>query len=271
MFIVSLHYLLPSFGSLLAAMDGYNAVIFAYGQTASGKTFTLTGSPSNPGIIPLAVSDLFAEIRATPDREFLLRASYLELYNEAIIDLLSPEVGKELSLSEGKKKGDIIINGLTECAVRTEDEVRRLLRVGEERRKVGGTDWNQRSSRSHCVFRIVIESRESRQGAMDGAQTPSKSASDRMTRISTLSIIGKCFSASALPIADLQTWLVQRSTPVPRSAMPRGSTSTSLFLRLSLSYPNWRIWHRSAMSPMCHIVTRSCECYMSCGSICADT
>lgn len=136
-------------------MEGFNAVVFAYGQTASGKTFTLTGSPSNPGIIPLAVSDLFAQIRNTPGREFLLRASYLELYNEAILDLLSPEIGKELSLSEGKKKGEVIINGLTECAVRTEDEVRRLLKMGEDRRKVGGTDWNARSSRSHCVFRIV--------------------------------------------------------------------------------------------------------------------
>jgi centromeric protein E len=135
-------------------MDGYNAVVFAYGQTASGKTFTLTGSPSNPGIIPLAISDLFSQIRSTPDREFLLRASYLELYNEAIIDLLSPE-GRELTLSEGRKKGEVVINGLMECAVRTEDEIRRLLRTGEERRKVGGTDWNQRSSRSHCVFRIV--------------------------------------------------------------------------------------------------------------------
>lgn len=163
-------------------MEGYNAVVFAYGQTASGKTFTLTGSPTNPGIIPLAISDLFAQIRATPDREFLLRASYLELYNETIIDLLSPEAGRELSISEGRKKGEIIINGLTECAVRTEDEVRKLIRLGEERRKVGGTDWNQRSSRSHCVFRIVIESRT----ASDGTRTPGR---DKTTRISTLSII----------------------------------------------------------------------------------
>ena len=137
-------------------MEGFNAVIFAYGQTASGKTFTLTGAPSCPGIIPLAISDLFSQIRHTPDREFLLRASYLELYNETILDLLSPE-SRELTLSEGKKKGEVVINGLTECAVRTEDEVRRLLRKGEERRKVGGTDWNQRSSRSHCVFRIVSQ------------------------------------------------------------------------------------------------------------------
>lgn len=135
-------------------MEGYNALIFAYGQTASGKTHTLSGSPSAPGIIPLAIHDLFHQIRSSPDREFLLRASYLELYNETLIDLLSAD-GRELSLSEGKKKGEVVVNGLTECAVRTEEEVRRLLAVGEENRKVGKTDWNARSSRSHCVFRIV--------------------------------------------------------------------------------------------------------------------
>lgn len=134
-------------------MEGYNAVIFAYGQTASGKTHTLTGSSSEPGIIPLAISDLFAQIRSTPDREYLLRASYIELYNETIFDLLHPNHGHELHLSETKK--GITINGLTEAAVRTEDEVRRLLRSGEEKRRVGATDWNSRSSRSHCVFRIV--------------------------------------------------------------------------------------------------------------------
>ncbi|EIW67645.1 hypothetical protein TREMEDRAFT_33548, partial [Tremella mesenterica DSM 1558] len=175
-----------------AAMDGFNSVCFAYGQTASGKTYTLTGSPNDPGIIPLAISDLFSQIRHSPDREFLLRASYLELYNETILDLLSPEP-RELSLAEGKKKGEVVINGLTECAVRAEDEVRRLLRKGEERRKVGGTDWNTRSSRSHCVFRVVIESR-SRSGNGDETPLPTrtpgkKNAGTQMTRISTLSII----------------------------------------------------------------------------------
>lgn len=139
---------------LPGAMEGYNALIFAYGQTASGKTHTLSGSPSEPGIIPLSIRDLFAQIRSSPDREFLLRASYLELYNEALLDLLSTD-GKELSLSEGKKKGEVIVNGLTEIAVRTEEDVKRLLSVGEENRSVGRTDWNSRSSRSHCVFRLV--------------------------------------------------------------------------------------------------------------------
>ncbi|WVW85104.1 hypothetical protein I302_107141 [Kwoniella bestiolae CBS 10118] len=176
-----------------SAMEGYNAVIFAYGQTASGKTHTLSGSTMEPGIIPLSISDLFSQIRSTPDREFLLRASYLELYNETIIDLLSPTVGAELHLSEGKK--GVVINGLTEVGVRSESDVKKLLRSGEDRRKVGATDWNARSSRSHCVFRITIESR-SRNSAIEeapiGARTPGgrlKAAGEKMTRISTLSII----------------------------------------------------------------------------------
>ncbi|WVO18606.1 hypothetical protein L204_106325 [Cryptococcus depauperatus] len=168
-----------------SAMEGYNAVIFAYGQTASGKTHTLTGSTLEPGIIPLAISDLFAQIRSTPDREYLLRASYIELYNETIFDLLHPNNGHELQLSETKK--GVIIHGLTEAPVKNEDEVRRLLRSGEDKRRVGATDWNSRSSRSHCVFRITIESRAR---SMAGDETPrAPSRDDKKTRISTLSII----------------------------------------------------------------------------------
>ncbi|TYJ58389.1 hypothetical protein B9479_000935 [Cryptococcus floricola] len=168
-----------------SAMEGYNAVIFAYGQTASGKTHTLTGSPSEPGIIPLAISDLFSQIRSTPDREYLLRASYIELYNETIFDLLHPNHGHELHLSETKK--GITINGLTESPVRNEYDVRQLLRSGEEKRRVGATDWNSRSSRSHCVFRISIESRARSSSGEETPRTPGHG--DKTTRSSTLSII----------------------------------------------------------------------------------
>jgi len=71
-------------------MDGFNAFIFAYGQTASGRTFTLSGVQDEPGIIPRAMKDVFAFIRRTPTREYLLRCSYLEMYNETIYDLLAP-------------------------------------------------------------------------------------------------------------------------------------------------------------------------------------
>ena len=76
-----------------AALDGYDAVVFAYGQTASGKTFTLSGDEKGQeaGIIPRAVRDIFRGIQqSSARREYLLRASYLEIWNEVVKDLLEP-------------------------------------------------------------------------------------------------------------------------------------------------------------------------------------
>lgn len=74
-----------------SSLDGFNGTIFAYGQTSSGKTHTMQGSPNEPGVIPLAVEDVFDKIEHTPEREYLLRVSYMEIYNEVIKDLLNPE------------------------------------------------------------------------------------------------------------------------------------------------------------------------------------
>ncbi|KAF8182356.1 kinesin-like protein [Pholiota molesta] len=132
-----------------AAMEGYNAVIFAYGQTASGKTFTLSGDDAEPGIIPRAMRDVFGFIKRTPEREYLLRCSYLEIYNEAIIDLLAPPMMAKANpvQIQGGAGGDVILAPLREES-------------GEGNRRTACTDWNERSSRSHSVFRLVIESRE---------------------------------------------------------------------------------------------------------------
>jgi len=73
-----------------SAMDGINGTIFAYGQTSSGKTHTMRGNHIEPGLIPMAVRNIFNVIQQTPEREFLLRVSYMEIYNEVITDLLQP-------------------------------------------------------------------------------------------------------------------------------------------------------------------------------------
>ncbi|KAJ7288316.1 P-loop containing nucleoside triphosphate hydrolase protein [Mycena rebaudengoi] len=146
-----------------AFMSGYNAVVFAYGQTASGKTYTLTGSPEEPGIIPRALRDVFAFIRATPAREYLLRCSYLEIYNEAIHDLLAPgglAQAKGVEIQGGGAGGEVWLSGLREEVVTSLASVREVLRRGEGNRRTASTDWNERSSRSHSVFRVVCESRE---------------------------------------------------------------------------------------------------------------
>ena len=147
-----------------AAMEGYNAVIFAYGQTASGKTYTLSGDSAGeePGIIPRAMRDVFAFIRKTEEREYLLRCSYLEIYNESIIDLLAPPglAAANPVQIQGGGGGDIILTPLREEVVTSLKGVKEVLKRGEGNRRTACTDWNDRSSRSHSVFRLVVESRE---------------------------------------------------------------------------------------------------------------
>lgn len=150
-------YLASALPHVRSAMQGYNAVCFAYGQTGSGKSHTMTGTADAPGVVPLAVDEIFQIIRNGSDREWVLRASYLELYNETLVDLLTP-VGSgagEIQILNGKKEGEVQINGLTEMIVTNVAEVRKVLSIGDGRRRTGCTDWNERSSRSHSVFRVV--------------------------------------------------------------------------------------------------------------------
>ncbi len=143
-------------------MEGYNAVIFAYGQTASGKTFTLSGDDTEPGIIPRAMRDVFGFIKGTPEREYLLRCSYLEIYNETIIDLLAPPMMAKATpvQIQGGAGGDVVLAPLREEVVTSLKGVKEVMKRGEGNRRTACTDWNERSSRSHSVFRLVIESRE---------------------------------------------------------------------------------------------------------------
>lgn len=145
-------------------MDGYNAVIFAYGQTASGKTFTLSGDQDQPGIIPRSMKDVFAFIRRTPTREYLLRCSYLEIYNESIHDLLAPST---TSAQPVQIMGNGVLTPLREEVVISLKGVKEVLERGEGNRRTASTDWNERSSRSHSIFRLVIESRERAASSFD--------------------------------------------------------------------------------------------------------
>ncbi|KXN83381.1 Kinesin-related protein 11 [Leucoagaricus sp. SymC.cos] len=157
-----------------AAMEGYNAVIFAYGQTASGKTYTLSGNEEEPGIIPRAMRDVFGFIRQTPTREYLLRCSYLEIYNESIHDLLAPPsmAAANPVQIQGGTGNDIILAPLREEVVTSLKSVKEVLKRGEGNRRTACTDWNERSSRSHSVFRLVIESRERGSGTDDDDSDP---------------------------------------------------------------------------------------------------
>ncbi|KAK9691027.1 hypothetical protein RND81_09G171400 [Saponaria officinalis] len=138
-----------------AAMDGVNGTVFAYGVTSSGKTHTMHGDQNCPGIIPLAIKDVFNIIQETPGREFLLRVSYLEIYNEVINDLLDP-TGQNLRIREDVQ--GTYVEGIKEEVVLSPGHALSFIAAGEEHRHVGSNNFNLFSSRSHTIFTLMIES-----------------------------------------------------------------------------------------------------------------
>ncbi|XP_036160904.1 chromosome-associated kinesin KIF4A isoform X1 [Myotis myotis] len=147
---------------------GYNATILAYGQTGSGKTYSMgsaytTEQENEPtvGVIPRVIRLLFKEIAKKSDFEFTLKVSYLEIYNEEILDLLcsSRERASQINIREDPKEG-IKIVGLTEKTVLVAQDTVSCLEQGNNCRTVASTAMNSQSSRSHAIFTISIEQRK---------------------------------------------------------------------------------------------------------------
>jgi centromeric protein E len=144
---------------VLQSMNGFNGSIFTYGQTSSGKTFTMNGSHSQPGVIPQSIYFCFKSIQDSfPEREFLFRVSYIEVYNEQIKDLLNSEPA-HIKIQTDPKLGTIL-SGVKEQVVLSPQQVIALIRAGEAQRHIGSTDMNESSSRAHTVFKLIIESRK---------------------------------------------------------------------------------------------------------------
>ncbi|XP_063985687.1 uncharacterized protein LOC135166895 [Diachasmimorpha longicaudata] len=137
-----------------AAMRGFNGTIFAYGQTSSGKTYTMMGTQLEPGVIPLAVTAIFDYIMKDETREFVLSVSYIELYNEKVNDLLDT-TNQDLKLRE--ENGEVKVDCKEEVTHSVEDILRAMKR-GQKNRRIGETHMNDKSSRSHTIFRIMITS-----------------------------------------------------------------------------------------------------------------
>ncbi|KAK3160932.1 hypothetical protein QOZ80_1BG0068500 [Eleusine coracana subsp. coracana] len=135
----------------MSALTGINATIFAYGQTSSGKTFTMRG------VTESAVSDIYKHIDNTPEREFIIKISAMEIYNEIVKDLLRPDSGP-LRLLDDPEKGTIV-EKLQEEIAKDSQHLRHLISICEEQRQVGETALNDTSSRSHQIIRLTLESR----------------------------------------------------------------------------------------------------------------
>ncbi|CAD8167882.1 unnamed protein product [Paramecium pentaurelia] len=140
-------------------LDGYNGCVFVYGQTGSGKTYTMMGTQKQPGLLPRVIDFLFNCILEDSQEnvEYLVKCSYLEIYNEHIIDLLNPQLGN-LQLREDLKKG-VYVEQLSEEVCTNVTESLEVLQRGSLNRHISSTQMNIESSRSHSVFTIQLESR----------------------------------------------------------------------------------------------------------------
>ncbi|CAH2318495.1 kinesin KIF17 isoform X2 [Pelobates cultripes] len=139
--------------------EGYNGTIFAYGQTGSGKSFSMQGishPPAQRGIIPRAFEHIFESIQCAENTKFLVRASYLEIYNEEIRDLLGEDTKQKLELKEHPDRG-VYVKGLSMHTVHRVADCERIMDTGWKNRSVGYTLMNKDSSRSHSIFTINIE------------------------------------------------------------------------------------------------------------------
>ncbi|EKD00397.1 centromeric protein e (cenp-e protein) [Trichosporon asahii var. asahii CBS 8904] len=165
------------------AMAGFNSTVFA------GKSYTMSGTPSELGIIPCAVDGIFDAITADTERAFLLRVSYIEIYNESLRDLLNNRRGP-FNGDDAVQPQILYVDPLEEGIVSTPQDVVDLLERGNQNRKTGATDWNERSSRSHAVFMITIESR------------PRIGDGEEDIRVSRLSLIDLAGSEKAVSDAE---------------------------------------------------------------------
>lgn len=156
-------------------LEGYNCTIFAYGQTGTGKTYTMEGGarkkngefPSDAGVIPRAVKQIF-DILEAQHAEYSMKVTFLELYNEEISDLLALEETSKFVDDKSKKpialmedgKGGVFVRGLEEEIVTTANEIYKILEKGSAKRRTAETLLNKQSSRSHSIFSITIHIKE---------------------------------------------------------------------------------------------------------------
>ncbi|KRZ45609.1 Kinesin heavy chain [Trichinella pseudospiralis] len=151
-------YLASAYPIVKDVLSGYNGTIFAYGQTSSGKTFTMEGvigDPDYQGIIPRIVSDIFNHIYSMEENlEFHIKISYFEIYMDRIRDLL--DVTKTNLVVHEDKNRVPYVKGCSERFVSSPEEVLDTIEEGKANRHIAVTNMNEHSSRSHSVFLINI-------------------------------------------------------------------------------------------------------------------
>ncbi|XP_036278463.1 kinesin-like protein KIFC2 [Pipistrellus kuhlii] len=150
--------------AVLSCLRGYSVCIFTYGQTGTGKTYSMEGPPEDPGIAPRALQSLFREMRAGGHPRVTL--SMVEIYNEAVRDLLAPGPPERLVVRQGPAgQGGIQVAGLTYWDVPNLETLHQMLSLGRSNRATAATAMNQRSSRSHALVTLTLQAAPSPRGA----------------------------------------------------------------------------------------------------------
>ncbi|KAM5262837.1 kinesin-like protein KIFC3 [Ctenodactylus gundi] len=145
-----------------SCIDGFNVCIFAYGQTGAGKTYTMEGTPENPGINQRALQLLFSEVQEkASDWEYAITVSAAEIYNEVLRDLLGTEPQEKLEIRlcpDGS--GQLYVPGLTEFRVQSVDDINKVFEFGHTNRTTEFTNLNEHSSRSHALLIVTVRGRD---------------------------------------------------------------------------------------------------------------
>ncbi|KAJ9682015.1 hypothetical protein PVL29_018080 [Vitis rotundifolia] len=235
-----------------SVLDGYNVCIFAYGQTGTGKTFTMEGTPENKGVNYRTLEELFQISRERSNiMNYELFVSMLEVYNEKIRDLLvekSNQPPKKLEVKQAAE-GTQEVPGLVEARVYGTNEVWGLLQSGSRIRSVGSTNANELSSRSHCLLRVTVKG----ENLVNGERTSSHlwlvdlAGSERVERIEaqgerlkesqfinkSLSALGDVISALASKTAHIP-YRNSKLTHILQSSLG-GDCKTLMFVQISPS------------------------------------
>jgi kinesin family protein 1 len=239
------------------AYNGYNASMFAYGQTSSGKSFSMMGVRGTElvGLIPRIANLLFYTVSKITDKEFFIQGSYLEIYNEKLRDLLGS--GDDLKVRENPELG-VHVAGLTKVTLSSSDMVEKLIEDGTGNRTVAATKYNSESSRSHAVFELHCQQKYKDKNSGEEMQSKTKIAlidlagserSDKLGSVGkalqegnninkSLTVLGRCIKA-----------LVEKSNnPKKKVNVPFRESVLTYYLRESLA-GNARTTMLAAVSP----------------------
>ncbi|KAH8268498.1 hypothetical protein KR026_007892 [Drosophila bipectinata] len=228
-----------------SALDGYNICIFAYGQTGSGKTYTMDGVPESVGVIPRTVDLLFDSIRSYRNLgwEYEIKATFLEIYNEVLYDLLSNEQ-KDMEIRMVKNsKNDIYVSNITEETVHDPNHLRQLMHTAKMNRATASTVGNERSSRSHAVTKLALIGRHAEKqeisvgsiNLVDLAGSESPKTSTRMTETKNINRSLSELTNVILALLQKQDHIPYRNSKLTHLLMPSlgGNSKTLMFINVS--------------------------------------